>query len=87
MSVPTTSASVFRAQSRARAAFAPPCQLDPAEIPMAAAVQSEKVVYLLDPVGASRRSLLCEPPIAASKARSGRPGITPGNCHGAPISP
>jgi electron-transferring-flavoprotein dehydrogenase len=32
--------------------------LDPAEIPMAAPVLSERVMYLLDPVGASRRSLL-----------------------------
>ncbi len=31
--------------------------LDPAEIPMAAPVTSEKLVYLLDPIGASRRSL------------------------------
>ena len=31
--------------------------LDPAAIPMAAPVTSEKVVYLLDPVGASRRSV------------------------------
>ncbi len=30
--------------------------LDPAQIPMAAAVKEEKTVYLLDPVGASRRS-------------------------------
>src|SRR5579871_6108603 len=30
--------------------------LNPAEIPMAAPVTSEKVVYLLDPIGASRRS-------------------------------
>jgi len=30
--------------------------LDPAQIPMAAAVGQEKLVYLLDPVGASRRS-------------------------------
>lgn len=30
--------------------------LDPAEIPMAANVTSERVLYLLDPVGASRRS-------------------------------
>ena len=30
--------------------------LDPAQIPMAAPVSSEKLVYLLDPVGASRRS-------------------------------
>lgn len=31
-------------------------QLDPAQIPMAAPVAEEKVLYLLDPVGASRRS-------------------------------
>jgi electron-transferring-flavoprotein dehydrogenase len=30
--------------------------LDPADIPMAARVKEEKVLYLLDPVGASRRS-------------------------------
>jgi electron-transferring-flavoprotein dehydrogenase len=30
-------------------------ELDPSQIPMAAAVKSEKVLYLLDPVGASRR--------------------------------
>ncbi len=32
-------------------------QLDPAQIPLAAPVRAEKVVYLLDPIGASRRSL------------------------------
>ena len=32
--------------------------LDPAQIPMAAAVGEEKVVYLLDPIGASRRPTL-----------------------------
>ncbi len=32
-------------------------QLDPSQIPMAAPVKSEKVAYLLDPIGASRRSL------------------------------
>jgi electron-transferring-flavoprotein dehydrogenase len=31
-------------------------ELDPAQIPMAARVKDEKVLYLLDPVGASRRS-------------------------------
>jgi electron-transferring-flavoprotein dehydrogenase len=31
--------------------------LDPAEIPMAVPVKSERVMYLLDPIGASRRSL------------------------------
>ncbi len=32
--------------------------LDPAEIPMATAVKQERVFYLLDPVGASRRSFV-----------------------------
>ncbi len=32
-------------------------QLNPAEIPMAAEVKRERVMYLLDPIGASRRSL------------------------------
>jgi electron-transferring-flavoprotein dehydrogenase len=32
-------------------------QLDPAQIPMAAPVRHEKIAYLLDPIGASRRSL------------------------------
>ncbi len=31
-------------------------QLDPAQIPMGAPVKAEKIAYLLDPVGASRRS-------------------------------
>jgi len=33
-------------------------KLDPAEIPMATAVKRESVFYLLDPIGASRRSLM-----------------------------
>ena len=32
--------------------------LNPAQIPMAVAVRSERVLYLLDPIGASRRSVL-----------------------------
>lgn len=32
--------------------------LDPGQIPMAARVDEEKVIYLLDPIGASRRSLV-----------------------------
>jgi electron-transferring-flavoprotein dehydrogenase len=32
-------------------------ELNPAEIPMAVPVKSERVMYLLDPIGASRRSL------------------------------
>ena len=42
--------------TRARGIRAVFPDLDPAEIPMAAPVRQEKVVYLLDPVGASRRS-------------------------------
>ena len=42
--------------TRARGIRATFPELDPAQIPMAAAVSSEKLVYLLDPIGASRRS-------------------------------
>jgi electron-transferring-flavoprotein dehydrogenase len=44
--------------TRARGIRASLPDLDLARIPMAAAVRQEKVVYLLDPVGASRRSRL-----------------------------
>ena len=43
--------------TRARGIRATFPDLDPAQIPMAAPVSSEKLVYLLDPTGASRRSL------------------------------
>ena len=46
---------VSGAVTRARAIRASFPDLDPAEIPMAAAVRREKLVYLLDPIGASRR--------------------------------
>jgi electron-transferring-flavoprotein dehydrogenase len=42
--------------TRARALKQTFPDLDPAQIPMAAPVREEKVVYLLDPIGASRRS-------------------------------
>ena len=42
--------------TRARGIRASFPDLDPAQIPMAARVTSEKMLYLLDPVGASRRS-------------------------------
>ena len=42
--------------TRARGIRASFPDLDPAQIPMATAVYSEKLVYLLDPTGASRRS-------------------------------
>ena len=43
--------------TRARGIRATLPDFDPGQIPMAAAVSQEKVVYLLDPIGASRRSL------------------------------
>ena len=43
--------------TRARGIRASFPDLDPAQIPMATPVSSEKLVYLLDPTGASRRSL------------------------------
>ncbi|WP_242393373.1 4Fe-4S ferredoxin [Anaeromyxobacter oryzisoli] len=42
--------------------------LDPAQIPMAAPVREEKVLYLLDPVGASRRSATLRAADAALRA-------------------
>ena len=42
--------------TRARGIRATFPDLDPAQIPMAAPVTTEKVLYLLDPIGASRRS-------------------------------
>ncbi|MGA2147640.1 MAG: 4Fe-4S ferredoxin [Bryobacteraceae bacterium] len=47
---------VSGAVTRARGIRASFPDLDPAEIPMAARVTHEKVLYLLDPIGASRRS-------------------------------
>lgn len=43
--------------TRARSLRATFPELEPSQIPMAAAVREEKVLYLLDPHGASRRSL------------------------------
>jgi electron-transferring-flavoprotein dehydrogenase len=43
--------------SRARAIRATFPDLDPAQIPMAVPVKQEKMLYLLDPIGASKRSL------------------------------
>ncbi len=49
---------VSGAVTRARGIRASFPGLDPAQIPMAVAVKKEELVYLLDPVGASRRSLV-----------------------------
>ncbi|MFP5205081.1 MAG: 4Fe-4S ferredoxin [Acidobacteriota bacterium] len=51
-------AGVSGAVTRAQAIRASFPALDPAAIPMTAAVRRERVLYLLDPIGASRRSLL-----------------------------
>lgn len=48
--------------------------LNPADIPMSASVEHEKVVYLLDPIGASRRSFLVR---AADKALRTFKGLLP----------
>ena len=45
--------------------------LDPSQIPMAAPVKNEKFLYLLDPVGASRRPALMRAADAAIRAMSG----------------
>lgn len=47
---------VSGAVTRARGIRASFPELDPSQIPMAVPVSSEKVLYLLDPIGASRRS-------------------------------
>ena len=49
-------AGVSGVVTRGRAIRASFPELDPSEIPMAVAVKQEKVLYLLDPIGASRRS-------------------------------
>jgi len=49
-------AGVSGVVTRARGIRASFPELDPAEIPMATPVSEERVLYLLDPIGASRRS-------------------------------
>ncbi len=58
--------------------------LDPAEIPMAAAVKQERVLYLLDPIGASRRSFTLRAADKALRAAESWPGcaMTPSNWPG-----
>jgi electron-transferring-flavoprotein dehydrogenase len=51
------SSGVSGVVTRAQAIRASFPELKPAEIPMAVEVKSERVMYLLDPIGASRRSL------------------------------
>ncbi len=49
--------------------------LDPSQIPMAAPVVVEKILYLLDPVGASRRPALMRAADVAIRAMSGILGV------------
>jgi electron-transferring-flavoprotein dehydrogenase len=49
--------------------------LNPADIPMAAPVQSERVLYLLDPIGASRRSWLVRSADRVLRLLSGTLGV------------
>ncbi len=57
--------------TRARGIRASFPELDPAQIPLATPVSGEKVVYLLDPIGASRRSnLLAHRRLAAAPVRA-----------------
>jgi electron-transferring-flavoprotein dehydrogenase len=60
--------------TRARGIKASFPDLDPSQIPMAAPVATEEVVYLLDPVGASRRSLTLK---LADKAIQAAQGLLP----------
>ena len=57
-------AGVSGVVTRARGIRATFPKLKPEDIPMAAAVKQERVLYLLDPVGASRRSRSCVSPIS-----------------------
>jgi len=61
--------------TRGRAIRASFPELDPAEIPMATRVSGEKLVYLLDPHGASRRPALMRLADQAMRACSGLLGI------------
>jgi len=57
--------------TRARGIRASFPDLDPSQIPMAVPVKSEKVLYLLDPIGASRRSAILRVKDAAIRALRG----------------
>lgn len=50
-------------------------QLNPAEIPMAVEVKQERVLYLLDPIGASRRSLTLRATDAALRGLNSLLGV------------
>ena len=66
--------------TRARGIRATLPEFDPGRIPMAAPVSQEKVVYLLDPIGASRRSRalrLADRPCARSACTVSMPSNCP----------
>jgi electron-transferring-flavoprotein dehydrogenase len=69
------SAGVSGVVTRGQAIRASFPALDPAEIPMAAPVTSERVMYLLDPIGASRRSLTLRAADAALRAAGKLAGV------------
>ncbi|MGA3373877.1 MAG: hypothetical protein ABSC48_19205 [Terracidiphilus sp.] len=69
------SAGVSGVVTRGQAIRASFPALDPAEIPMAVEVKSERVMYLLDPVGASRRSLTLRAADAALRAAGRLAGV------------
>ncbi len=68
-------AGVSGVVTRARSIRASFPQLNPAEIPMAAEVKKERVLYLLDPVGASRRSLTLRAADAALRSLGRLAGV------------
>lgn len=61
--------------TRARGLWQSFPDLDPSQIPMASSVKQEKVVYLLDPVGASRRSAPLRAADACLRAFKGLVGL------------
>ena len=66
--------------TRARGIRATLPDLDPSAIPMATPVTQEKVVYLLDPHGASRRSAALRVGRHAGRAGWGRRATTRSSC-------
>jgi electron-transferring-flavoprotein dehydrogenase len=68
-------AGVSGVVTRARGIRASFPNLNPAEIPMAAEVKKERVLYLLDPIGASRRSLTLRAADAALRGMGRMAGV------------
>ena len=69
------SAGVSGVVTRAQGIRASFPQLNPAEIPMAVEVRQERVLYLLDPIGASRRALTLRFADAALRTAGGLAGV------------